>query len=400
MSYPNRQRSPKFRYWKAKVEPLLRPAFWLSGTFLCLSVLLVWKYYSDSNWKNIFLQLINSSVASEKATEKITQADQDQLTESVDELDLGTEIDNSFLFLRELNSRNSNKKIKANQELEIKVPNTDDVLQQTLPQLPPQANNQSGLVREGTYGDILEDSGLGIFSSNFPFNSGVSDNYNLTNTNTRSQSLVTPHRQNSSIYYRFNEPSSNQTSLPIHPLQQSLNRLNTVNKSPETDGEQTKEPQSSPEVQAQVREQTNPLLLQPATQSVNQPSQPLLGTGSTVQTTPVIPNQNSFTYLNQPQFNNTLPLTVPVVPYAPGTFASPVPGTTIPQITNSRGNNQSSNQFNNTNVPRLITHPGFNHNFRSPALQPLPTNTTINNQPRRIPGRFIGGGEINTFSNP
>lgn len=392
MSSLNRKRSPKLRYWKAKLDPLLRPAFWLSGTALFLSVLLVWKYHSDSEWKTAFLQLLNSFPISESTTEEVSaQGNQDELTETIEELELGTEIDNSFLFLRDLNSHSAKKRATVNQEPEINIPDTEGVLRQTSPQLPSLADNPPRLANEGASTKLLEASGLGIFSDNFSFNSGLSSDLQDSTTNSRSRPFSIDNNQGSSIYYRFNQSNSNQTSLPTHPLQKSLNRLATANESSKTDGEEGEAKSSSSSVQAQVNSQPNPVL----------------GNGYSVPTTSSIPNQNSFTYLNQPQYqynnNNNLPLGVPVVPDQPGTFTPiPVPGTIIPQGSgsNSVGNNQFSNQINNANVPRLITNPGFNRNFRSPALQPFPTNQPINNSPRRIPGRFIGGGEINTFSNP
>jgi hypothetical protein len=45
------------------------------------------------------------------------------------------------------------------------------------------------------------------------------------------------------------------------------------------------------------------------------------------------------------------------------------------------------------------TNPGFSPSIGTPAAQPIPPDPPFT-APRPIPGRYIGGGQINTFSNP
>ncbi|HEY9749155.1 MAG TPA: hypothetical protein V6C63_10785, partial [Allocoleopsis sp.] len=101
------------------------------------------------------------------------------------------------------------------------------------------------------------------------------------------------------------------------------------------------------------------------------------------------PSVNSFNYLTQPQPDSTVPVGVaPVVPTAPS-IAPVIPSS------NLRSNfRQSSFQGNQNNG---FNNSGFSDNA---GLQPSQLNQQPFSAPRRVPGRNIGGGEINTFSNP
>lgn len=101
------------------------------------------------------------------------------------------------------------------------------------------------------------------------------------------------------------------------------------------------------------------------------------------------PSGNSFNYLTQPQPDSTVPVGIaPVVPTAPS-IAPVVPSS------NLRSNfRQSSFQGNQNNG---FNNSGFSGNA---GLQPSQLNQQPFSVPRRVPGRNIGGGEINTFSNP
>ncbi|SKB14286.1 conserved hypothetical protein [Planktothrix sp. PCC 11201] len=118
-----------------------------------------------------------------------------------------------------------------------------------------------------------------------------------------------------------------------------------------------------------------------------------------VGTVPLPPIQNPY------QTNVTLPPVVPTVPTV-------TPGT----VPNSGYANFNSLPLNNT-VPSYSVTPNTNINSTVQPVQPnnymTPSNMNPNIQqgqigqtqpnfsvPNRVPGRYIGGGEINTFANP
>lgn len=101
------------------------------------------------------------------------------------------------------------------------------------------------------------------------------------------------------------------------------------------------------------------------------------------------PPGNSFNYLAQPQSDSTVPSGIaPVVPTAPS-IAPVVPSSNL--NSNFRQSSFQGNQNNGFN------NSGFSGNA---GLQPSQLNQQPFSAPRRVPGRNIGGGEINTFSNP
>jgi len=99
------------------------------------------------------------------------------------------------------------------------------------------------------------------------------------------------------------------------------------------------------------------------------------------------PVGNSFNYLTQPDSSASAGV-APVVPAVPS--IDPV----VPSSNLNSSFRQSSFQGNQNNG---VNNSGFSGNA---GLQPSQLNQQPFSVPRRIPGRSIGGGEINTFSNP
>ncbi|MCF3609337.1 hypothetical protein L2E81_23200, partial [Planktothrix agardhii 1033] len=137
------------------------------------------------------------------------------------------------------------------------------------------------------------------------------------------------------------------------------------------------------------------------TGQVTQPSWsvPRYNPNQAVGTVPLAPIQNPY------QTNVTLPPVVPTVPTV-------TPGT----VPNSGYSNFNSLPLNNT-PPSYSVTPNTNINSTVQPVQPnsymTPSNMNPNIQqgqigqtqpnfsvPNRVPGRYIGGGEINTFANP
>ena len=400
MSAPNRQKSPQLRYWKVKLQPLSRPAFWLSGTGLSIVLLLAWQYYSNGESRAKFLQLVNLApesginVTKEQPEEKTQVID---YASTVEELEATLEVDNSFLLQRELNPNRRNRRGNQSSQVEVPTPDTDEVLSRFLPnQVQASSEAQSNQETNSTQ-DLLKASGLNIFYDNNLLGSTSSSSQSSNSLTNPSQSNFNNNSRPSSLTYSSNGSSEREVTITENPLQQALERLATTQTETPSPQEVEQASENTSESESTTL-QANPLVNVTGQVTNTTTTQPLLGTGTAQNNlNPTTNNFNSFTYLTQPQVNNPNPsqpgttLPTPLYPSA----VTPVP---VPNSSNNFGYPQQSNAPNSTDVPRMITNPGFQRNFRSPALQPLqPVPST---PPRRIPGRYIGGGQINTFSNP
>jgi hypothetical protein len=224
---------------------------------------------------------------------------------------------------------------------------------------------------------------------------------NLNNANALQTSLDRANGYNRPTNLDLNGNDTN-------PLQSAIDRLNTPtnNSNNTTNTNQTttnNNPNNNPHninLIAQP-EQLNPLLgTTPYNPALNPNAVPAQGTiplspYSNVPYTPVpgqinTPNSlnpynpglttnppNSYTYLNQPVPNQPINPVVPPAAQINPTIVPALPGTT-------------------TDI--------YNSNLPNPAVQPIPnqlqTTPAPFSIPNNIPGRNIGGGQINTFSNP
>ncbi|MCL1472937.1 hypothetical protein LAY57_19925 [Argonema antarcticum A004/B2] len=188
----------------------------------------------------------------------------------------------------------------------------------------------------------------------------------------------------------------NPTTAPANPLQSALDRLNTGNtiatpdptdKLGQNSGSNQTPTQSTSGIPGQV---TAPAQQYPGTagyssipgQSYGSASPVPGATGYNVPPTSSSNPPNSYTYLNQPQ-------AVPGLPPA---------AQVSPSLTPS---NLGQSPFQNATPGNGFSNPGYNSNFGNPAAQPSQVQSPPNfSVPRAIPGQNIGGGQINTFSNP
>ena len=402
MSAPNRQKSPQLRYWKVKLQPLSRPAFWLSGTGLCLVLLLGWQYYSNGESRVKFLQLVNLApesginVTKEQPEEKTQVID---YASTVEELEATLEVDNSFLLQRELNPKKRNRKGNQPSQVEVPTPDTDEVLSRFLPNQAQGSTSSEAQSNQETNStqDLLKASGLDIFYDNNLLGNTSSSGQSSNCLTNPSQSTFNNNSRPSSLTYSSNGSSEREVTITENPLQQALERLATTQTETPSPQEVEQASENTPESESTTL-QANPLVNVTGQVPNTTTTQPLLGTGTTQNNpNPTTNNFNSFTYLTQPQVNNPNP-SQPGTTLPTPLYPSAVPPVPVPNSSNNFGYPQQSNALNTTNVHRMITNPGFQRDFRSPALQPLqPVPST---PPRRIPGRYIGGGQINTFSNP
>ncbi len=394
MSSLNRKRPPQIRFWKAKLQPLGRTSFWVSATLLSLLLAFAWKYSSDPDWVD---QLFNRTTTSENntATDEAEAQSSDPATGAeVEELDSSWELDNSYLLLKEYDRTTKSKNRRRQQPntdntQSNQSPSADDILAQLIPALPTQVDAQQ---QEASLAspNFLPTSGLSFFnnlSNNSPLSysssgsiNNSSNQANLANTTTRGQTTI----GNSPLNL------SSQPDLPPENfLQQALDKLTPVGSN--TSGENLEVAENRQNLNQSGLAQNFSGQLQLNNTQI--PRQLGTNSGFTVPTTPTTA-PNSFTVLTQPQFNGAFGSTTPLTP-TQSTFTP-----TSTAATNPLPNTLTGANTNEVNVPRLITNPGFQPNFRSPALQPLPGSQTQNGNRRNLPGSFIGGGEISTFANP
>ncbi len=183
----------------------------------------------------------------------------------------------------------------------------------------------------------------------------------------------------------LNSPNTSSTnpSAPVSALQRALEQSQAQNNStaPSTSGSPT-----AAELGSNVAAPTS------TTQTLTQPGAiaPVGNSGINYSSTPGVssaPPSNSFNYLSQPQLGSNVPAGIePVVPTAPS-ITPVVPSSNLNPNFGQSSQGQNNNGFNNS---------GFSGN----AVQPSQLNQQPFSVPRRVPGRNIGGGQINTFSNP
>ena len=111
---------------------------------------------------------------------------------------------------------------------------------------------------------------------------------------------------------------------------------------------------------------------------------------------PAIPNQPNLvnptrpTVIPQTQPNLVNPTRPTVIPQTQPNLVNPTRPTVIPQTQPNLVNSTQQNR-----LPAL----DFTNEFQRTDSQPVEPRAPFT-VPRPIPGRYIGGGEINTFSNP
>lgn len=360
-------------YFRARLRPFTRPAFWASLSVLSLIGLFVWEAWQHPEWlfKNpenetpiadTTLSNEDSAVAADIDSLPVLMQELDEADLSVAALKLNQQPQTQTLFDDFLNKQaaeaanTSNNAQQATQPPAAPLPVYDPLGIET------QAPSNPGYV----YG-----SGSPIGNQTPAQTSGVGGN------NFAGSTVQTP------------------TAKQVSPLQAALDRLD--NNSPAASAQtqtQINTPGTNTNSLGQPTQPTAPLpgqVVQPASAysgtgnysnmpgQVVQPGSPYPGyPGSGV--VPATSNPvNSYTYLNQtapvpgvPPVQQIAPQVAPITQgnYAVPVYQNPVPVNPVP------------NNFGATQV-------------QPSQLQPSPFSV-----PRPIPGRYIGGGEINTFSNP
>lgn len=402
------------RYLKARLRPLLRPQVW--GTIIFLLVVSTFAGFYFANLEEFLADENRDTPTSGVSNDN---ADDEQATESnisPEDRAIAADIDVSSVLEKDLAANNQTLEVAPEKAKE-------NLFEQYMKQRQARdkaANSSEGQANQQSANAIADDNPFLIrfpngnnagrnnpatstnpFLSNLPNNSGTAlnstnstTNTNLNNTNALQTALDRANGYNNSTNLDANGNEKN-------PLQSALDRqVNSTNNSNNINSTTT----------ANQALQNN-LLVQPNLIT------PLLGT---------TPYNNSGVTTTIPNTGVPVQGTVPLTPYStiPGnttTLPTQIPTTGVPAtIPNSYDanlgvTNYVPNSYTYLNQPQVPLVPtttqtlpsttGVNNsNLVNPGVQTVP-NQVQNapapfSVPRTAPGRNIGGGQINTFSNP
>ena len=360
MSLPNHH--PAYlRYLKARLKPFKRPAFWASASGLLLVLLFTWEY-----WKNPegFSILGGASVSGSNTPDVEPTLPAEELAA------ITTDIDNSSVFLEEFNRTNALSLTTASNQ-KPQTSNPEGLFAQTLPQLEvtdsnPASNSQTLSLKPQQTANTTNP--FAKSAQGFLNPSSVSESVLFTNqnpTNQPSSSSTTGTTANSPLGF-----NTSQGTASVSPLQSALDRVavtNALRATNETQVHTNIQRQASPTATYQGQT-TYPATTVPGTTGY-----------SVAPTTP----PNSFTYLVPSPSTTSVPGAIPTTPVVPTTTGN-----------YGQYSTQPPSQVNG------VTNPGFNSTLTNPGSQPSQLNQPTFTTPNPIPGQYIGGGQINTFSNP
>lgn len=374
-----------FRYLKARLQPLGRPAFWASSVGMLLVLLFVAKYWNDPEW-------LSRLGGGDAATPEEVAANANL---SPEELAAIADIDSSSILLEQFDPAAA---------LQV----------EPLPELDSE-NSQDSDPSQAPEG-LLAEFSLGKFDSNSLLGSNPSPN-NSANTEQQSSNPFATSVQNFLMAgarlgggtSNNQNPSSLATALlanggildPTSSTRPNAANTNSStangNSSVEANTSASNPSSSGGQSPTRTLSQTSPTLNSPGQFSTPNPSTNFSGgspynaagqpnyyptypaPGTTNYGTPPTTTapQNSYQYLVPPPAATGVPAPVPVTP---GSF-----GQTQTQPSGQAGG------FNNPNVTPPV---GTSQIQPSQVIQPSPSP-----QRQRPLGQF-GGGQINTFSNP
>ncbi len=383
---------------------LLQPQIWGSISVLTVVGIFFWQFSEHPEWFSLDQEsTINNSSSGTQLTPE--------------EKSIAADIDSSKVLLDELNSNNSliaplNTTISLGTDLLKQAQDSAKKSEPASGSNPILESLLSGS-RLGTQPPVQENSStssnrLNSVSGNTP--TPINSNHNLDLKGLESPSAETA-----------NSPTA--TTALQQAMQNSLQRQETGNSDLAVSSTTSRETATNSEIQG-----STPLI--PSSNPLTNPNSalnPLSGTtvgltpftgtstitGQTTQPSWSVPRSNTnpavgtvtLPVQNPYQTNLTLPPVVPTVPTV-------TPGT----VHNPGYSNLNSYPINNT-VPFYSVTPNTGSYSTVQPLQPntymTPNNMNPNLQrgqinqnqpnfsvPNRVPGRYIGGGEINTFANP
>ncbi|MEW5858958.1 MAG: hypothetical protein AB1861_16505 [Cyanobacteriota bacterium] len=382
----SKQVPASIRYLKARLRTFTRPAFWGSAIALVMMVIGVWEYWVHPEW-------LNSLVEGETENGQVDSADNpsDDPNLSQESSAIGADIDNLPVLMQEFNRGAA----KAGKD-KAKDPTQPEGLFEQLTRNPATASNTESTAQPEAIAGIPK----APQNLNNPF---LTSAQNLLNTglnaspqpNTGAFLGLTPTNQQAGIptttatstpNLGFGVPNltnQNQNALPVNSLQQALNQ-NSANQAANTS------PSGNTSQQALPNSTSTGQMAPPPPSALANTTGYTTPSTTTSNATQGSSTPNSYTYLTQPQA--LPPVAAPAVPVTPQIAPPVAPITTSNYGQYPSGENSQTSGFN--------TNSGFGSNIGNSGAQPGQLSQPNFTTPRSIPGRYIGGGQINTFSNP
>ncbi|KEI67740.1 DNA-directed RNA polymerase II subunit RPB1 [Planktothrix agardhii NIVA-CYA 126/8] len=377
---------------------LLQPRIWGSVSVLAVVGIFFWQFSENPEWFSLDAEsTLNPSNSGSQLTpeQQAIAADIDNSKVLLEALGSNNSLISPLNFNSEVNkdllkqTQNTDKKLepspRSNPLLDSLFPPSNSTNQPPVGENSPKTSNLPNPVSENS--PTTTNSNLGLKGLGSPVTE-------TTNPETAKTSL----QQAMQNYLQTQETENTDSAAPSNTNDTSKNSLitdtNSANNPPNSLTNSNSALNPSPGTAVGVTPFTGTPTL---TGQVNQPSWsvPRDNPNSAVGTVPLPP-------INPYQTNVTLPPVVPTVPtVTPGTvpnsgysnFNSLPLNNTVPSysVTPNMGIN-STVQPNN-----YITPGNINPNIQQGQIGQTQPNFSV---PNRVPGRYIGGGEINTFANP
>jgi hypothetical protein len=342
------------RYWLARLRPLARPVFWAPSIALLLVMLFTWDFWMRSEVLGYLG--IQSGSESDESLSKEDQA-------------IGVDIDTLPVLLDEFGISSKSNPVPLGETASVKPGGTPAPTSlANLPGIP--LAGASATASPQTANPSLFGNPGNAFAGTMP-NFGLSNNGLTGNTSLERGQTAQPSSMDSLLRSTGSTPSSAES-----PLQAALTRANATAESSKTAAERPSQtPSSFP---------STPSTARPPTEGTTS-----LGTFGVNGTASSTPSNNSYSSLvegTQPLSGNSVSPGIVSPPIAPAIAPNLLPSSQSPF------SSQPASGQNNLNAAPNIALPQQPQSF--------PTIDTPFTAPRPIPGRVLGGGQINTFSNP
>jgi len=334
MSSPN-QVPAYLRYFKARLQPLRQPKFWLSIMGFGLIVLFVWEYWQNPNWLS-FLEEDPLREQFENSTDETTLSSEELAANMAD-------IDSSAVLIEEFDQQNalaiaSLPKPKSNDKKNSLIPSTSEsaststasILNSTAESKPSTSNPFAQASQDFLMGDILSGKGL------FPNPNMLSAESSSSNSDTTS----------ANAFQELTEMPETETTQTSH--QNSAQRTQRSN---------TSASQTLPNSGMNQNRVSSPMMPRTTTNRSNiQPSYPPAsvptvsgynGAGQATYPTGLTPNGTVYNGAGQPMYPSvpapavpaTGVTTYPVVPTVPANSTNagqyPIPSNSVPSSVNN-----------------------------------------------------------------
>ncbi|CAD5954210.1 hypothetical protein PCC9214_02753 [Planktothrix tepida] len=385
-----------------ELQFLLQPRIWGSVSVVVVVGIFFWQFSEHPEWFSLDQE---STLDSGNSASQLTPEEQS----------IAADIDSSKVLLDELNHNNSflaplNTTIslgtdlfKQAQEAAKKPesssnsnPLVDAILSESAPKTQPSISVQ------GNTSTPVNNLNSGSGNPSTPTESNPNIGLNQSAETTNPQTTTTALQQAMQNYLQTQQTENKDLAVPSNTATES---------SPTSEVQETKPSTLSPNTLTNPNAALNPLSGTPvgvtpftATPTITgqaiQPSWsvPRANTNPVVGTVP-LPAPNPY------QTNVTLPPVVPTVPtVTPGT--APNPGysnlNSLPINNTAPSYSVTPNTGSYSTVQPVQPNSYMTPSNMNPNLQPGQIGQTQPNfsVPNRVPGRYIGGGEINTFANP